>query len=213
MQHHGDGESPPKAATSEDKQEPIPSSQENAPVSTADSQWAFHNEGESQAYGRTGQEPRNTGATSVSWTASEYIAHPKGPTWFIGYGLALAALGTIIFLITGDKIAPIMIGIMGILFGIFAGRQPQTLSYTLDHHGVQLGPKLYTFESFKSFSVIPEGATRSILLMPLRRFMPAVSFHYAPEDEDKIINILGSYLPHEDRQPDLIDQLMRKIRF
>src|SRR4051812_43503460 len=38
----------------------------------------------------------------VSWTASEYIAHAKGASWFIALGLGLVILAGITYIITHD---------------------------------------------------------------------------------------------------------------
>jgi len=149
----------------------------------------------------------------VSWTASEYISHDKSSGWFIRFGVvAIIAIG-LMFVITRDITSVILLSILGIIFAVFAARKPQTLNYGIDNRGLQIGPKLYPMNLFRSFSVIQEGAIRSILLLPLKRFSPAISVYYAPDDEEKIINAFGSVLPHEERKQDPIDKLMLRIRF
>jgi hypothetical protein len=57
-----------------------------------------------------------------------------------------------------------------------------------------------------------EGPLTSANLFPLKRFMPPVTAYFDPKDEEKITNVLGNYLPYEDRKMDGIDRLSRRLR-
>lgn len=149
----------------------------------------------------------------ISWTASEFIDHQKDKSWFLGLaGLTLLAIGVIYFM-THDITSCAVIGVVAVLFGITAARKPRTLEFAIDDQGIQIGNKLYTYASFKSFTVMEEGPFSSIQLLPMQRFMPPVSLYYPPEQEDAITASLGAFLPHENRERDPIDKLMRRIRF
>lgn len=159
------------------------------------------------------QEKHTVAGASVSWTASEFVAHEKNANW---YGLlALAGvLGTvIIYLLTKDIVSSAMILVVTVIFGVFASRKPRVLEYVLDQSGIHIGPKFYAYGDFKSFSVFEEGSLNAVLLMPLRRFMPSLTIYYDPQDEEKIIQVLSDYLPFEERDHDMVDKLMRKVRF
>lgn len=149
----------------------------------------------------------------VEWTASEYIAHEKNIGWYMLATLVLVAVGALIYLITRDLISPIVIFIMGMAFVAFAARKPRVLSYAISNTGVIISQKHYPFNTFKTFSIIEEGAVRSILLMPLRRFNLPIYIYYEPSDEPKIIEALSAHLPREDIRMNPVDNLMRKIRF
>ena len=149
----------------------------------------------------------------ISWSASEYIDHPKDSGWFVMFGLGLAALVIVIYFVTKDLVAPILIGVAGLSFGAFAARQPKALNYQLTNEGIGIADKFYVYADFKSFSVMDEGAFQSVLLTPLKRFMPPITIYYDPKDEENILNTLSDYLPHEDREHDLTDQLMKRMRF
>lgn len=150
----------------------------------------------------------------VSWTASEYIEHAKGLSWFVLLGLGLVALVALVYFMTGkDIFASVMVGIAGLVFGIFAARPPKVLQYSISPAGVQIGEKLYPFKEFKSFAVLTEGPLPSLLLMPLKRFLPPITLFYDPKSEDAILNALSAYLPHEEKEPDAVDRLMSRIRF
>lgn len=171
------------------------------------SKWQYSSE---NTQDQTGRPPVHE---SVSWTASEYIAHEKGGSWYIILAVAVIVGSALVYLITREMISAVVIVIMGVAFGGFAVRKPQELNYVLDASGLTVGPKLYEYEQFKSFTVVEEGAIDSIMLMPLQRFMPPLSVYFDPADEEKITNALSAYLPYEDRKQDAVDRLMRKVRF
>ena len=150
---------------------------------------------------------------SVSWTASEYIAHNKGTAWFVALGLGLFAASAVIYLFTRDIFTALAIAVAGITFGVFAARAPRTLEYAIDDEGIHIGQKLYPYNVFKSFDVTEEGSLPAIQLMPLKRFMPPLTVFYDVAQEDVVIGALTTYLPHQEHQPDAVDRLARRIRF
>jgi hypothetical protein len=149
----------------------------------------------------------------VKWTASEYVDHAKGPAWFALMGVALFVIVGVLYFVTKDLLASVLVGLAGITFGVFAGRRPQVLEYSISPGGITIGQRTHTFDDFKSFSLTESGPLPAILLLPLKRFLPPITIFYDPKEEDKIIDALADYLPHEDREPDVVDRLMSKIRF
>jgi len=175
--------------------------------------WAYKPDSGAPAPSYDSAPTAQASEAAVSWTASEYIANPKNIGWFVSLGLAALLLGVGIYFLTHDLISLIVILIIGVCVGVFAARQPQTLEYRLDRSGIHLGDKSYPYTSFKSFSLVQEGAFSHISLLSLRRFMPAMAIHYAPEDEKKIVEVLADYLPYEEHKQDIIDNFSRRVRF
>lgn len=152
-------------------------------------------------------------ATEVSWTASEYIAHNKGTAWFAMLGAVLFVLVGVVYLVTKDLVAPIGVALAGLTFGIFAARTPRVLEYAISPQGIKMGQRFYPYADFKSFAIVDEGPLPAILLLPLKRFLPPITVFYDQKEEDTILETLGNYLPHQEQQPDVVDRLMRRIRF
>lgn len=178
------------------------------PAHTPEAAWQF------SADDPAGVAPHTAPTTgAVKWTASEYIAHGKGLSWYALLALGIAVMVLLTFLVTRELVSCVVVGIVGVIFGIFAARPPRVLEYAVDGTGVHVGPKFYAYGRFRTFSVIQEGAVRSILLMPMQRFGMPLAIYYEPQDEDMIIMTIGSYLPHEDRQLGMIENFMRQIRF
>lgn len=175
--------------------------------------FVFHPENGSKPAKSTANHPHASNKQVITWTASEAVSQDKTAGWFLLLGVATLVIAAVVYLLTHDKLTAVVVVVVAIVFGFFAARRPRTLTYALGKQGIQIDAKLYPYESFKSFSLLEEGALVCILLMPMRRFMPPLTVYYLPQDEEKVLGMLSDYLPFEDRKRDLIDQAMRKIRF
>lgn len=157
---------------------------------------------------------QDQGSTIISWTASEFIAYDKGPKWYLAaFGAALVLSILTFFVTSQDKISTVFVFGLIMLLIFFAKRQPRIMSYAITNKGIVIGNTLFSYNSLKSFAIIDEGAISSIDILPLKRFMPSISMYYEPQDEAKITEALGAYLPKDERKQALIDKLMHKIRF
>jgi hypothetical protein len=76
-----------------------------------------------------------------------------------------------------------------------------------------VGTHEYTFNEFQSFGIIQEGPIESIILMPQKRWSPAINMYFSPEDGQQIFDILSEFLPFEQHERDIIDKFLHKIRF
>jgi drug/metabolite transporter (DMT)-like permease len=141
------------------------------------------------------------------------VAHQKTPGWYGLLALVAIIISALVFLTTGDIISTSVVLIAALFFAIYAARQPRQLQYQLGDSGVTIGEKYYGFEEFRSFALVPEGAFSSIVFMPMKRFAPLRTIYYAPADEHRIVERLIDCLPFEEHQGDMVDGLMRRIRF
>jgi hypothetical protein len=149
-------------------------------------------------YENTTEQPSEL--VPVTWTASEFVHHEKPSGW---YGAMLAVgvfLAIAVFFLTGRGLSGLFASfviILSVIAMLIVGkRQPRVLNYTIDDGGITVEDKFYDFGIFKSFSIAA----------PL-------TLYFADEDADKIIDMLGEFLPHEERKNDTVDRLMSKIRF
>lgn len=150
---------------------------------------------------------------SVSWTASEFIAHEKGVTWYGGLALATVIVTAVIYFLTQDKITSGVVVFAAIVFGVYGARKPRTLEYRLGTAGLTIAGKFYDYGQFRSFWTLKEGAFQSITFMPLKRFMPSLTIYYSPQDEQRIMQVLEQCLPMENRDRDLLERFLHRIRF
>ena len=157
--------------------------------------------------------PSQQSTDIVAWHASEFIDHQKNSGWFLLLLLAIAVLGTLVYFVTKDILATLVIVMGGAAFFLFARQKPRTLSYSLSQTNITVGDKQYSYDDFKTFSIVQEGAIYSVFLEPIKRFLPPLSIYFPPEDGEKIFDALASHIPHQERQIDPVERLMSRIRF
>jgi hypothetical protein len=155
---------------------------------------------------------RSRAAKSVSWEAAEFIEHPHPATWYLSLIAIIAVLAALVYLAFKDYIATVIILIVGVIVGVFAHQKPGRAMYEITDSGLSINGKTYNFSDYKSFAVIDEGTMSSLNLFPLKRLMPPLSAYFDSKDEDKITNVLGNYLPYEERKLDNIERLSRRLR-
>lgn len=176
--------------------------------------WNYTPESET-GFGISDDERSFAPVESVSWTASEYVAHDKTVLWYVAVSVFVAVFAGLIYFFDESKsiVSSILIITAGIIFMVAASRKPSELEYLIDDAGVHVGKKLYTFSQFKSFALVREGPIVSLVFIPLQRYVPSLTVYFDPNDQEKIVDALSMYLPVESRKLDVVDNLMRKIRF
>lgn len=149
----------------------------------------------------------------LSWEASEYIHHSKSPLWFVGFIALMLVLLAVAYFLTHAWTFVILVVVMTVAMGVFATRPPRTLHYALTDTGIQIEKSEYHYNDFRAFGIINDGPLYSVMLIPTKRFMPAVNIYFAEDDGEKIVDILGARLPMEDLHLDVIDRWVRRLRF
>ncbi len=169
---------------------------------------------ENITYANTDSKPTDYTDQSMAWTASEFVAHKKSQSWYIGLAITALVAACLIFFLTRDFVSVAVIVVGCSMLGVYGGRQPRQLQYQVNSHGVTIGQKQYGYNEFRSFCITSEGAFAGIVFMPLKRFGLPTTIYYAPEDEAKIVGIVSSQLPLESESyHDAVDSLMRRLRF
>lgn len=149
----------------------------------------------------------------LSWQASEYVHHEKRGMWFIPLLIgALVLLALAIFVVQSISFSVLII-VMTIVIAVYAVRPPRIISYQLSNYGVRIDDKSFHFHDFRYFGIIQDGPLYSATLVPNKRFAPAVNIYFPADDGEKIVDLLGAYLPMEKIELDFIDKLTRQLRF
>jgi len=180
--------------------------QEQTPVDVG---WNFHEESPTANYTAAPSDLPE----ALTWTASEFIDHEKGAIWYGLLTLAGLAIAGVVYMVIKDVVSTVVILFATLAFGVFAARKPQVRQYALTDRGLRIGPKVYSFQDYKNFSIVPEGAVVGIVFMPLKRFMPPLTVYVMPDMASQVTNFLGGILPFEQRQSDFVDGLLRRIHF
>jgi len=149
----------------------------------------------------------------VTWTAPEFVAHEKGASWYLMFGVAAVVLIALVALITRSIYSSVIAVIICVIFGIGAGRKPRDMNYAVDGHGVGAGRSFHPYSDFRAFSMTTEGNLINVTLIPLKRFMPPMTLYMDPANQNPVVDVILRHLPLEDHQADPIERLMSRIRF
>lgn len=148
----------------------------------------------------------------VRWEAEEYVSHDKNAGWYFG----LVLVGIILSLISirfkwWTFTALVVVSVVAIL--VYSIRPPRKIQYVLSKKGLTEGERIYKFEDYKAFGVLQDDVHFAIILMPKKRFSPAVTVYFPENKGEEIVNMFGQRLPMEEVKLDLIDQIVKKLRF
>lgn len=148
----------------------------------------------------------------VHWQAHEYIHHEKSLLWFTFFTIiAIGLIAAAVFVMQSITFA-ILVPVMAAALLVYTHRPPRLLDYTLSGQGLHINDHLYSFSEFKAFGVIRDGEEYSIMLLPVKRFMPSVSVYFPEEAGEAIVDMLGARLPMQELHLDFVDRIIRKLR-
>jgi hypothetical protein len=149
----------------------------------------------------------------AEWSAQEFVEHDKDTKWYLMLAAATVVLSAVLFLILREIMPVVVTVLLAIVVGIYGSAKPKTVSYKVDGSGISLDGKHFEFNSFKSFSIIESSAIPYIQLMPQKRFMVPLSIFVDPAHSQDIAELIGQFVPYDQKNPDVVDKLATKFRF
>ena len=154
---------------------------------------------------------KNEKSTTIKWEAKEYIQHDKNAGWYIGLVIvSLLLIALSVWLKWWTFTALIVLSAISLL--IYVTRPPRTIKYSLSAKCLTEGERKYLFEDYKSFGILQDDTDFAIILIPRKRFSPAVTVYFPKEKGEEIVDMFGARLPMEPVKLDFLDKIVRKLR-
>jgi len=178
------------------------------PVSVRDSSSSQESQPEVVA---TDDEGIHPAFTPVRWQANEHIDRDQNQTWYFIFGIVTVLLMVAAIVFIKSITFTILIPVMAASLVVYVRRSPHVIDYTLSRQGLHINDHLNPFSEFKAFGVIHDDDEYSILLIPTKRFKPAVSVYFPEEAGEQIVDMFGARLPMREVHLDPIDRLTRKL--
>lgn len=149
----------------------------------------------------------------ISWRSTEFTSIEKNRLWYGAVVLGSVLISVVIYFLNKDVItaAIVLIALVGLAY--FSGRKPREQDFTVDREGVSVGKNYYPFHEFRNFSISEDATSTSFILIPLKRFMPAINIYVPAEYEQTVMTIVSEALPFDQHHVDVVDAFMRRIRF
>jgi hypothetical protein len=173
------------------------------------SPWKFNDD--SQGIGMVVK--RQKSLKSMDWVVNESIFQEKSISWYFVLLCITLIFAGLIFLITKDKITTGVIILCAGVFAYYAGHKPRSIQYKLDDSNLTIAAKNFSLSSFKSFFIVEGIELATFILIPQKRFSPAITLYSEVKDANKIVNLLSQELPLDKNREDSVDRLMRRINF
>lgn len=147
----------------------------------------------------------------VSWQAIEYLQHDKSPLWYLGFGAVVIALIALsVFFQAWTFLALIIV--MAVALVVYSHRPPRMLNYVWSVKGLYINDQLHPAGEFKSFGVVQDHDHHQLMLIPVKRFRPALAVYFPAEIGEQLVDAVGAYLPMQELHLDSFDKIVRKLR-
>ena len=148
----------------------------------------------------------------IRWQALEYMQHQHEPIWYIGFGATVLILIAVAIFVFKSPTFAVLVPVMAVALALYVRRPPATIDYTVSRKGIHVNDRLYTFDQFKSFSVVRQETTNHVVLIPRKRFQLGQNIYFPTEIGEKLVDMLAARLPMKEASPDIIDKLLAKLR-
>lgn len=148
----------------------------------------------------------------IRWQAPEYIQGDKDQMWIVYFMIVTLGLTALAIFVIKSLTFAVLIPVMTVALVMYTRRPPRILDYTLSRQGLHINDELFPYGEFKSFALVHGLDQYSIMLVPVKRFKPAVAINFPQEAGEAIVDMLAPRLPMREVQPDIVDQIIRKLR-
>ncbi|MDO4712975.1 MAG: hypothetical protein Q4B05_03685 [Candidatus Saccharibacteria bacterium] len=156
--------------------------------------------------------PRTDLTQPFSWQAPDSIPVQRGLTWHVIFITATLGLMLLALFVFKSWTFFILLPIMALALLLLNAKPPTMITYAISPKGVYVGDKLYDFSEFRSFGLIEYQSQHSAVLLPVRRFSPAVTLYFSAQEGEQVVDMLGARLPMQPMQPDILEKLIRIIK-
>lgn len=150
---------------------------------------------------------------AIRWEAAEQVDPYRPPIWYLFFVITVVALLAGAIFLLKSVIAALLVIVMAAALLVYLRRPPQQISYALGRKGLHINDKLYGFGEFRGFGVSVSQGNNTLILVPVKRFRPAVEAFFPDEIGESVVDALGSRLPMREVKLDTLDKIAHKLRF
>jgi hypothetical protein len=149
----------------------------------------------------------------MTWQTQQTNDNSKAASWYAAVVVVALALTGIVFFLTEQDILVSLAVFLAVLgFAYLAGQEPKEQQYALSQEGIYVGNKLRLYKEFKNFSQVEDVSGPTIFLVTHKRISSPLVLRLNRDNVDEAVNTLSQFLPIQERKPDVIDHLMRRMR-
>lgn len=158
----------------------------------------------------------------IMWEAPEYHAQPKTTLWYVAFGVVMALLLFVAFLMQ-SFLTGVVFALLGLLILLYSERRPRTATFRITPTTLVINDRRYLLRELDAFNVVESPSSRRpdspelghLLLIRSRRLvMPLLHVPLGDQDPETIREALAPRLKEDPelREP-LADLLFHWIGF
>lgn len=144
------------------------------------------------------------GQIYLEWEAPEYVVYKKTTAWYIGFGILLALLLFVAFMMQ-SFLTGVIFFLSGVLIFFHSERPPKSVSYDLRTTGIKVDSRIYLYRELTAFNIVEHGSSIYLLLKSKRLLMPLIHIPLADDiNHEEVLDAISNHLPQD---PDFVEPL------
>ncbi len=157
------------------------------------------------------QQIANENNPEISWSSLEHVSE-KSIKWYLILIFVTIIISGLVYLVTKDLISTIVFVLCGFLIFVYSLKKPRNIEYKIKNNSLMIQNKTYFLSNFRAFSIFKNKNTESLVLVPLKRFVPRIYINLNQDISAKVIDKVNQIIPAEKYTQDLSDKIIDLIR-
>ena len=143
----------------------------------------------------------------INWQIEERPANLNNGQWL--WALAIIGFAVVIFsILLKNYLLIIIVALTAFIIYASKNKKPEMHDFHLDSNGIDIDGKLYPYENFESFGILPD---KEIAFRRKHHLMPLLIIPFHGHEELEIRKILESRLPESEEEESFLDLLQKKF--
>lgn len=148
----------------------------------------------------------------IAWQATEGPTTHRPAAWYIIFVVVVLGLMALSLFVFKSWTFTILLPIMAVALALLATKPASLVNYAISPKGVYVADKLHDFSEFRAFGLMRDGQQHAAILLPVKRFSPALTIYFSEAEGEAIVDMLGSRLPMQEVKPDALEKFIRAIK-
>ncbi len=146
----------------------------------------------------------------LTWTAPEFVKHPKGQVWFIGAGIMIGLLVLYALWTSSWSMAIAFIVLAGVYY-ISHHRDPGKVEVSLSHFGIKIGNRHLPYNQIKAFWIVYQPPhVKTLKLLTTDKMMAEMTIQLEDQSPGPVRQILIKHVPeYEGKSESFVDLVIR----
>lgn len=149
---------------------------------------------------------------NIEWEAPEYEFVEKNADWFWVVGIVTITLVVLSYLFSNFLLAVFSI-LAGFTVVMYGARRPRIVEFSITRRGIQIGDKIYLYDSLKSFWVDDNQYRQILILESEKVIMPHIVVPLFNVEPDKVRETLSIFLKEKKLNEPISESISRILKF